>query len=686
MKLDFIELSGFRGFREPIRIQFGSAFTVICGRNGVGKSTLCDAVEFALTGEIDKYRVEKAAKESASDYFWWRGEAPAPAYYVRLGFRDVSGLATVVSRSREQGADTTDAKLMQLFCQGDAVPDDALRQMIRTSLIRDEWIAELSLDLTDTERFEVVRAALGSVGGPNYPQKAKDVDGLVENSLGRATSTYDRAREQLNDALTRLAQLRETTARAGDIAAALATLESAVSSASADATLAAKLSAARALLANDRKKLAAYADALRQLRELIAYRQQIDAGSLGTRRETAEKARSAAQAELDRAAQAREQAQRLLDAERTADTMAAELAALIAHGEHLGLHSGECPLCAAPRTPGEFADGLAKARLRLTELGSRALEASEALAKAEATVISATTAVNGANDDLLALQNQLDSLREREQAHIELFDRFQLDHAVANDAAALENRIATERERLLAFERAILTLDASIAVQQIQSLDDRVAALRSEVNSAADALARMQNASAQAKALERGVKRAAGELVDERLALISPLLNELYHRLRPHAEWKNIEYAVRGEVRRFLSLRVGNNLNPQFVFSSGQRRTAGLAFLLSVHLARSWCRWKTLLLDDPVQHIDDYRALNLVEILAALRGSGRQIVCAVEDRALADLLCRRLAGDEADGTRIDLEQTATGVNVGQTVVPPLPASVLRRTAPQRVAG
>jgi len=42
------------------------------------------------------------------------------------------------------------------------------------------------------------------------------------------------------------------------------------------------------------------------------------------------------------------------------------------------------------------------------------------------------------------------------------------------------------------------------------------------------------------------------------------------------------------------------------------------------------------------QHIDDYRALNLVEVLAAVRRQGRQVIVAVEDSALADLLCRRL--------------------------------------------
>jgi chromosome segregation protein len=112
--------------------------------------------------------------------------------------------------------------------------------------------------------------------------------------------------------------------------------------------------------------------------------------------------------------------------------------------------------------------------------------------------------------------------------------------------------------------------------------------------------------------------------------------------------WTDMSYFIRGDVRRFLSLRVGDELNPKFMFSSGQRRVAGLAFLLAVHLSRSSCRLNSLVLDDPVQHIDDYRALHLVEVLHAIRRSGRQVICTVEDEALASLLCRRLQGPEGE--------------------------------------
>src|SRR5262249_26655400 len=146
------------------------------------------------------------------------------------------------------------------------------------------------------------------------------------------------------------------------------------------------------------------------------------------------------------------------------------------------------------------------------------------------------------------------------------------------------------------------------------------------------------------------------ESVDDSLAALSPLLSELFVRLKPHVDYSEIRYHMRGDIRRFLSFEIGKGINPRFTFSSGQRRVLGIAFLLAVHLSRPWCKLQTLVLDDPVQHIDDYRALHLAEVLSSLRQMGRQIICTVEDPALADLLCRRLRSNAlGDGMRIEME-------------------------------
>ncbi|HYG07306.1 MAG TPA: hypothetical protein VD865_13005 [Stenotrophomonas sp.] len=162
---------------------------------------------------------------------------------------------------------------------------------------------------------------------------------------------------------------------------------------------------------------------------------------------------------------------------------------------------------------------------------------------------------------------------------------------------------------------------------------------------------RARKAEATAQALHDAARRAAGETLDRRLDRVLPLMSELYRRLRPHPVWRDIEYSIRGDVRKFLKLKVGDELNPQFLFSSGQRRATGLAFLLSVNLSLAWSRWRTVMLDDPVQHVDDFRTVHLAELAAQLVSEGRQIVCAVEDAALAELLCRRLPVNRPDSAK-----------------------------------
>jgi chromosome segregation protein len=191
-----------------------------------------------------------------------------------------------------------------------------------------------------------------------------------------------------------------------------------------------------------------------------------------------------------------------------------------------------------------------------------------------------------------------------------------------------------------------------------------------------------------AQALHAAARRAANEAADRRLERVLPLIAELYRRLRPHPVWEDIDYKIRGDVRRFLRLQVGDELNPQFIFSSGQRRATGLAFLLSVNLSLAWSRCRSILLDDPVQHIDDFRSVQLAEVMAQLSAGGRQIICAVEDAALADLLCRRLPIDaEGQAKRVTLGPDPDGAltKLRDEDLAPLPQHALV-SAPQRLAG
>jgi chromosome segregation protein len=678
MRLDFVEVCGFRGFRETVRVDFGAGFTVITGRNGVGKSTLCDAVEFAILGEITKYTVETSARETVRDYIWWRGDGSPTSHYVTASFVNHDGKSFSITRTRDGGADKTPAEIEAQLCQG-AAPDEPLRQLCKTSVIRDEWIASLSLDLSEAQRFDLVRAALGSVESADLAAKAKAVVRLAEAACSRVDSFYQQARSLLQGGLVQLSGANDAANRSNDISAAMTVLDRIIPLT--DGELAQRIDLAQRTLPDRRRRLEGLGLAAFEGHEVAAHQRVFNSPEEIARRERAKASLESARSNFDRLKAEMEVAQRAFDVEATANEIAASLSILIEHGQALGLHNDHCPLCAATRTNAEFAAGIESARARIDQLAGGVNLARANLASARQAAGEAGDQVTAAQAAWDAIEQQLRTLRAREQAHIEIFERYGLNPANAANVNALDGEALAEREQLVELERALNALEASRAVDALTSIDARVSVLRRQADAAADELARAQGAVASAKSLEKSVRRSTGEIVDERLARISPLLNELYQRLRPHVNWRSIEYSIRGDVRRFLSLKVGDDLNPQFVFSSGQRRAAGLAFLLSVHLARPWSRWETLMLDDPVQHIDDFRALQLVEVLSSFRQAGRQVVVAVEDEALADLLCRRMLSTLEQGGRrytIDFNERGAANVTARLDIPPMALGILRQ--------
>lgn len=677
MRLDYVEVCGFRGFRDRARIDFGGGFTVITGRNGVGKSTLCDAVEFAITGLIEKYAVEKAAKESLADYLWWRGTGQPEAHYVTAAFIDDEGKSFTITRTRESGADVSAVEIQSVLCNGLA-PDDALRQLTRTSIIRDEWIAALSLDLSETERFDFVRSALGALEGSDAAAKAREVVLAADAAHGSNEIAYEAARARLSERLTQQSELQASLNRAGDVSTALEIVVAAVPNAPADMVL--RLEAARRFLADGRTRIMQASRALETGRRLLARRSAFDAPDAVSARQAVLRAYEEAKEARSIANEAAEAAASLLSREEEVNAIAASLAILVEHGERLGLHDEHCPLCAAQRSSAEFSAGVATAKRRVSELGSGIEEARWRMNAANDAAREAAMSFALIEQDVIGHRAEEKALRHEEASYAEFFEREGIDVRFLFDPIGFETYLASEHDRMINLERALNVLEASQSVARMASIEKSIEGLREEMDKLADAVSQSQTAAADARKIERSVKRVSAEIIDERLAQISPLLNELYQRLRPHADWRTIDYSIRGDVKRFLSLKVGDGLNPQFVFSSGQRRAAGLAFLLSVHLARAWTAWRTLFLDDPVQHIDDFRALHLVEVLAALRLDGQQIVCAVEDPALADLLCRRLVSTtEKPGRRYDIDLGPEGATSVLTAaeVPPMPIGVLR---------
>jgi DNA repair exonuclease SbcCD ATPase subunit len=75
IKLKALEVEGFRGVNQRIRLEFGPNATVISARNGKGKSTLLGAIEWALFGELRFQPTENRTRDELVSLFHPGGRA-----------------------------------------------------------------------------------------------------------------------------------------------------------------------------------------------------------------------------------------------------------------------------------------------------------------------------------------------------------------------------------------------------------------------------------------------------------------------------------------------------------------------------------------------------------------------------------------------------------------------------------
>jgi len=681
MRIARIRFAGFRGARGEVSLELPAGFVVVVGRNGTGKSTLCDAIEYALTDGIrgSSDHVEKG--EGIGDYIWWRGNPTQAGRFVELVLVDNEQKHYVLRRTPTEFTVTDGFNPASALCLAAAGIERPLAQLCRTAILRDEEITRLSVDLRETDRFEFVRATLGTADFSAAEARAKEVQELVARELQRTDSAYVAASNRVTDITAKLSQARTEVAKASELAEAEARL--------------------RQFLGNSESQQHRDAFPNEVERQLSGLRLRTDRLTrLYTRFESFRKRRAEVQnpehiqerARLSEQSQAKESEMAL--AEREAVAAAEELAAaqlenprnaslalLREHGERVGLTNAACPLCGSMQTEEHFrshlaalATAIASASEKLTLLAKRSAEASIRLDKVRAEAARITARHQSLKAQEAELTAEYDALtRDARQLN------FELSANQPADVSRLASTIEANRVQVSQIERALSVLHASRAIDQVSALEQDLKSAREELAAVEHRLARTRAAANEAREATATIRRVQGEFVNEQLAQLEPLMVEIYQRLRPHVDWPEVRYRLRGDVRRMLSLEVGEGLNPSFVFSSGQRRAAGLAFLLALHLSRSWCGLETLVLDDPVQHIDDYRAIHLTEVLTAIRATGRQVLCTVEDDSLGRLLARRLRSEPgAGGILVRMAYSSKeGIHVESiSPVRPMPQTIL----------
>lgn len=663
MKIARLTISGFRGFRDRVEVPFASSFTVIDGRNGVGKSTLFDAIEFSLTGRLSKYGEMKASGESVADYLWWKGDGPAPAErFVELTLLDGDEEITLRRTPIEEPKADLLARVEAGMVNKGMAPPSPLPQLCAASIIRDENIASLSLDLSETQRYAKLRQAIGAIDADEWAERGSRLLSTAKKRSEQARVEVAAANAAVADANRRIDDARAALAPEAAVSEAVRTLAS---------LLQLSPTAPDQLLSPGREFVALRDRQFLEGDILLRNWEQFERDATALRQSEADIATATfaiTNAQADRAHLPAPEESEIVDP--TAEIVA-QLHELKSLGLKIGVVEHGCPLCAAAHDEASFAAGLDKMAAIINRLNSKASEAAAEAELRRAAIADADRKVSEAQSALSALTNLANELR------FGLHNRRAMLATLNLGSEATREQVAEFLQRVsrdLEIARHALRVLSTISQNRLLEIGNaQLQEAQSRLVRAQDRAGRARRAEATASALFDAARRAGSETLDLRLERVLPLMAELYGRLRPHPIWQDIEYSIRGDLRRFLSLQVGDGLNPQFLFSSGQRRATGLAFLLSINLSLAWSRWRSILLDDPVQHVDDFRTVNLAEVLAQLVASGRQVIVAVEDTALAELLARRMPVKRVgDASRLTFGLGSGGCSVISAMSEPVP--------------
>ena len=92
-----------------------------------------------------------------------------------------------------------------------------------------------------------------------------------------------------------------------------------------------------------------------------------------------------------------------------------------------------------------------------------------------------------------------------------------------------------------------------------------------------------------------------------------------------------------------------------YYLSHAQANVLALAVFFSFAMAQQWSHLSTLMLDDPVQHLDDLDSAAFIDTVRGCvsgAGGGRQIVISTCDHDLYMLMLRKLGLLEYEGLRV----------------------------------
>ena len=670
MKVASIEISGFRAFTGTERFDLDGDIVVVVGANGQGKTSLFDAIHWALTGELSRLRRPSSVVSLYSD----SGEAR-----VEVTIADDNGRRLVVTRHSDgrshnlllrkndssfRGADAEYELLRSLWPEGLAARESqaALRSALERGVyLQQDTVTDFIGADTDQDRFNAICDLIGA-GHTTEFQEALERSRIA---WSRSTNQRHAEMEDMEDRLSWLeGQLRELNGTRSTAVVApddwalwwtevkrLGVAEGGIpmfGSSAATRAIDGAMADLRAIRISCERRGDRLEELATTLRELPQKAYDLDVLSRAVD-ETAQELEAARKALAE--AEGRAAAIRRLQAETRSEQQELRLLAEVAL-RHLGEH---CPVCqqaydreSTHKRLESVIEGISHAEAPLVSMPNVA-EIVDHLQRRESEALAAAAALqNAQRQERARMDSQLRIRTGLAELAINVANESEASGAIqsaleknALDLEALS--AATIRGEALALSVARTGQLARQAELQLErrSVDREVRIVRSEIKM-------RQSTGELISQMIDSLRDVSSDLVEREFERLEPLLQRIYATADPHPEFRIIRllsrmHRGRGRVLAEIEDRLNKqrSIDPGAYLSSSQMNVLAVSVFLALNLGIPTLPLRVAILDDPLQSLDDLNLLGLVDLLKRMR-ERRQLMISTHDSRFASLLERKL--------------------------------------------
>ncbi|MBL8796100.1 MAG: hypothetical protein JNM56_19520 [Planctomycetia bacterium] len=263
-----------------------------------------------------------------------------------------------------------------------------------------------------------------------------------------------------------------------------------------------------------------------------------------------------------------------------------------------------------------------------------------------------------ADDELQAvteLEQQARSITTSNESRLDglvrELDRLGLDHEGAN-LGTLAEAASQKCRALTSLSELVPTVVTYARLKTVREATDKTRGewetVSAEARSIRERIDQLDAMIAQCDRFISDLSRVAKDEETRRLKEYGPTINQIYQRLNRHPYFGDLVFEVdqaNGEFKVQVGYRRDKDSAVAAVdyFSASQANVLALSVFLTSALLQNWSTLSTIILDDPVQHLDDLNTQSLLDLLQGLASLDRQVIVTTSNIGLYKLMLIKYA-------------------------------------------